>query len=243
MNLIARLVNGQEIDVAGFLFDMDGTLLDSIASIEDAWAAWAAEWGVDPSPPLPHGVTAASLIAHLGVPAERRAAAQRSLAQIEARPGQRIALKQGAGDLLEAVPRERWGIVTSAARSVAHARLTAAGIRPPHVLVTGDDVDAGKPAPDPFSLGMARLSPPGTPEGPIVAVEDTVVGAESARAAGCLVVAVEGTATDRELTATAHVVVASLACLVARVRGGGLRVSIERPPAGGSRVAGALPER
>src|SRR5262245_33957690 len=38
--------------IEAVLLDMDGTLVDSDAAVERAWAAWAREYGVDPTAAL-----------------------------------------------------------------------------------------------------------------------------------------------------------------------------------------------
>ena len=65
---------------AAFLFDMDGTLLDSIPSANRAWSKWAAEHGVDFEEMRKHmhGMRAVETIkrwgpAHLDVEAEYEA--------------------------------------------------------------------------------------------------------------------------------------------------------------------------
>lgn len=53
-----------------FLFDMDGTILNSIAAAERVWGAWAWKFGLDPEAFLPtiHGRRASETIASLGLP-------------------------------------------------------------------------------------------------------------------------------------------------------------------------------
>jgi len=53
-----------------FLFDMDGTVLNSIAAAERIWAAWALRHGVDVDTFLPtiHGVRAIDTINRLALP-------------------------------------------------------------------------------------------------------------------------------------------------------------------------------
>ena len=53
-----------EKSYAAFLFDMDGTLLSSIAAAERVWSAWAERHGIDVAAFLPtiHGVRAADTI-------------------------------------------------------------------------------------------------------------------------------------------------------------------------------------
>jgi len=55
---------------AAFLFDMDGTILTSIASAERTWSAWAIAHGLDVATFLPtiHGVRTVETIRHLGLP-------------------------------------------------------------------------------------------------------------------------------------------------------------------------------
>ncbi|HUR90024.1 MAG TPA: HAD hydrolase-like protein, partial [Ramlibacter sp.] len=55
---------------AAFLFDMDGTLLDSSAVVERVWLSWAREHGVDPQALLKalHGVRAEDTIRRFAGP-------------------------------------------------------------------------------------------------------------------------------------------------------------------------------
>ena len=55
---------------AAFLFDMDGTLLSSIACAERVWARWAGRHGVDVASFLPtiHGMRAVETVRRLNLP-------------------------------------------------------------------------------------------------------------------------------------------------------------------------------
>ncbi|TIV05416.1 MAG: HAD family hydrolase, partial [Mesorhizobium sp.] len=55
---------------AAFLFDMDGTVVNSIAAAERVWADWARRQGLDVAAFLPtiHGVRAIETIAQLALP-------------------------------------------------------------------------------------------------------------------------------------------------------------------------------
>jgi beta-phosphoglucomutase-like phosphatase (HAD superfamily) len=53
--------------------------------------------------------------------------------------------------------------------------------------VAGDDVTHGKPHPEPYLTGAARL---GVDPRACIALEDSPTGARSAQAAGCVVVAI-----------------------------------------------------
>jgi beta-phosphoglucomutase-like phosphatase (HAD superfamily) len=56
------------------------------------------------------------------------------------------------------------------------------------VVVTGEQVEQGKPHPEPYLTAAAAL---GVPPGECLAIEDSNTGAKSAEAAGCLVLFVE----------------------------------------------------
>jgi HAD superfamily hydrolase (TIGR01509 family) len=184
--------------VGAVLFDMDGTIVDSDAAVERAWTTWAAEHGLQPHQALAiaHGSTAertvVRLLPHLR-PAEVLVAAARQLTlqyedltDVRALPGARelIAALDGWG-----LP---WAVVTSADFRLAKARLGAAGIDPP-VLVTSEDVLAGKPDPEGYLLAAVRLR---ARPGECLVVEDAEVGLAAARAAGAMTAALRGLSGD-----------------------------------------------
>ena len=198
-----------ELHAAELLFDLDGTLIDSIPAVEDAWRQWAAAESIAvPSGTVFHGRTARSLVASM-VPPERVEAALARLGELEQHSLVPVVMMAGARDLLATIPAGRWAIVTSAARPVAKARIAAAGVPLPHVLVSGDDVTHGKPHPEPFLSAQRRARS----LHPALAVEDTVAGLTSARAAGCTTIGITGTATLGELLPHADAVIESLADL------------------------------
>jgi sugar-phosphatase len=170
-------------DYAAFLFDMDGTILTSIIAAERVWADWARSHGLDVDVFLPtiHGKRSVDTVRGLGLPdIDAEAEAHRiTLAEIEDVDG--IEAIAGVAAFLATLPAERWAIVTSAPRALAQARIAAAGLPPPPVLVAAEDVKHGKPAPDPFLLGAEKLGM--RPEECLV-FEDTLAGLQSAAAAG-----------------------------------------------------------
>ncbi|GAA4387088.1 HAD-IA family hydrolase [Tsukamurella soli] len=87
----------------------------------------------------------------------------------------------GAAALTRSLPMDRWAIVTSGTRAIAAARLAAAGITTPHVVVTAENVANGKPAPDPYMLAAARLQ---RPPAMCAVFEDAPAGVTAARRAG-----------------------------------------------------------
>ena len=170
-------------DYAAFLFDMDGTILTSIIAAERVWADWARSHGLDVDVFLPtiHGKRSVDTVRGLGLlDIDAEAEAHRiTLAEIDDVDG--IEAIAGVAAFLATLPAERWAIVTSAPRALAQARIAAAGLPLPPVLVAAEDVKHGKPAPDPFLLGAAKLGM--RPEECLV-FEDTLAGLQSAAAAG-----------------------------------------------------------
>ena len=76
--------------------------------------------------------------------------------------------------------------VSNSGRAIVDANLEALGIRDTLAFsISLNDVSAGKPDPEPFREAVRRLA---LPAATIVAVEDSVAGARSAREAGLYVV-------------------------------------------------------
>jgi len=177
---------------AAFVFDMDGTLINSIASANRVWTRWAESHGLDPVPVLRamHGVRAVETIRRLNVPgmdAEYEAAV---LTQAEIDDIDGILPIKGARELLQDLPPERWAIATSAPRELAVKRLAAAGIPKPRTFITADDVTRGKPAPDCFTMAARHLE---VPASECLVWEDSIAGVEAAVAAGSDVMVISAT--------------------------------------------------
>ena len=174
---------------SAFLFDMDGTLLTSIAAAERVWGTWAQRQGLDPIAFLPtmHGQRAIDTIRRLDLPGLDPELEAAAVTQAEIEDVQGVVAIAGAAEFLAALPSDRWAIVTSASRMLAERRLEAAGLSVPRVIVTGDDVAIGKPDPQCFLLGAKRL---GVPVADCLVFEDVEAGLRAGRAAGADVIAV-----------------------------------------------------
>ncbi|MGH8853022.1 MAG: HAD-IA family hydrolase [Telluria sp.] len=187
-----------------FLFDMDGTILTSIKSAERVWTAWAIRNGLDPESFVPtiHGKRTEDTIRHLGLPGVDPAAEAMGIALAEIEDVHDIEEIAGVGRFLASLPPERWAIVTSASRALATARIAAAGLPLPPLLVSADDVKRGKPAPDPFLLGAQKL---GVAPQSCLVFEDTSIGLQAAEAAGMDSIVVTATHTHPVETLSAGV--------------------------------------
>lgn len=168
------------------LFDMDGTLIDSTTAVRRAWRRWADEEGIEVARLAgTSGLPARRIVTDL-VPPERveqalaryTHIATHDLDGVEVLPGTPAALTATAG---------HQAIVTSSSRDVTTARMAAARLALPEVVVTAEDVPDGKPHPAAYLLAAARL---GVDPRRCLVVEDTDIGVTSGVAAGCAVLGV-----------------------------------------------------
>jgi len=177
----------------GFLFDLDGTLVDSLPAVERSWINWALSWGVNPQDVLAfiHGKQAITSLRHF-MEGESEETIQKEflkLEQIEATDTEGVTALPGAHLLLSELNRQNipWAIVTSGSMPVASARHKAAHLPEPEVFITAEQVKHGKPQPDAYLLGAEGL---GLAPEDCVVVEDAAAGVMAGLAAGCKVIAV-----------------------------------------------------
>lgn len=199
---------------SALLFDLDGVLADSTPSVTRAWSAWARRVGLDPEELLPkvHGRRAIETIraARPELDAEAELA---TLIADETTDNDDTKEIPGARALVSALPAESWAIVTSGLREVATARLVAAGIPLPRIMITAESIERGKPDPDCYLRGAAAL---GAAPSDCIVVEDAPIGATAARAAGMRLIALTTTHRAEQLT-PADLVVPDLTHLVVHV--------------------------
>jgi len=207
---------------AAFLFDMDGTVLDSIAAAERVWGDWARRHGLDVETFLPtiHGVRAEETIrsqnlADIDVAQEIDAILRAEIADMEG-----VIPIPGAEAFLRALPTDRWAVVTSAPRELALLRMAAAGLPIPAVLVTAEDVTRGKPAPDGYALAAQRL---GVTADACLVFEDAPAGLLAGEAAGADVLVI--TVTHRHDFQTTHPTLADYERVRIEIDQDGLRLA------------------
>jgi sugar-phosphatase len=169
------------IEIKALLFDNDGVLVDSVANVEKCWEKWAQEFGIKGLNVASfHGTRAQDTVLSL-VGQERFEEANNRINELEQLSAHETVAMPGARELLPFLPVDRWTICTSANSRLGRARLEGAGLPIPKHLVTGDDVERGKPAPDPYLLGASRL---GFSASDCAVFEDAQAGALAAKAAG-----------------------------------------------------------
>jgi len=182
---------------AAVLWDMDGTLVDTepywiaeeFALVEAHGGTWSNEHA--------HALVGNDLIVsatyirrHGGVDLEPEQIVDLLLDGVVRRITEHIPWRPGARELLEAlvdagVP---CALVTMSYRRLAQAVVSSLPDGTFVTLVTGDEVENGKPHPEPYLVAAARL---GVAAVDCVAIEDSPTGVASAEAAGVAVIAVE----------------------------------------------------
>ncbi len=206
---------------AAFLFDMDGTILNSTEAAERVWGDWARRHGLDVAAFLPtmHGKRAIETVRKLGLPGvdPQREADAITLAETADVAG--IHAIEGAPVFLASLPRQRWAIVTSSPLALAMRRIEAAGIPLPDTIISAEDVSHGKPAPDCFLLAAKRL---GVDARDCLVFEDAVPGILAAEAAGAELAVV--TATHRHGMQTPHASISDYTGLRALADAQGIRL-------------------
>jgi mannitol-1-/sugar-/sorbitol-6-phosphatase len=174
----------------GFIFDMDGTLVDSSAKVELIWRLWCERHEIDLASvmAIQQGVrsedTIMRIAPHLDIAAECA-----WIDELEATDCDGIHPVAGAVQLLKQIPDARWTIATSACIRPATARLEHCRIPIPDTMVCAEQVKQGKPDPQIYQLAAQRL---GFHPSHCIAFEDAPAGVASAIAAGCRVIQIGG---------------------------------------------------
>jgi HAD superfamily hydrolase (TIGR01509 family) len=217
-----------------FLFDLDGTLIDSVYQHVIAWRAALSEIGIDLSVWLIHrrigmsgGLFVHALLRETGrslSPQDIRdlqlahaAEYRKQMASVTALPGAR--------ELLAALTAAgvRWGIATSGYAATARPALELLGLPEDTPMVTRDLVRHAKPDPDLFVAAAALL---GVDPRHTMVVGDSVWDLLAARRAGALGIGLQSGGYGREELerAGAYRVYADPAEMLARLDEAGVRL-------------------
>jgi HAD superfamily hydrolase (TIGR01509 family) len=180
------------------LFDLDGTLVDSVYQHVLAWQETLGEAGIDLSGWRIHrrigmsgGLLVNALLRETGrrMTADEVARLQRRHAEAYVRRAAQVRPLPGARELLTHLSDVGgpWAIATSGGAGTARPALALLGLGPDAPVVTRDEVERAKPDPDLFIAAAARL---GVQVSASVVVGDSVWDLLAARRAGALGVGV-----------------------------------------------------
>lgn len=184
-----------EILPSGVLWDMDGTIVDTepywMQAEEELFQEFGLSWTHEDSlqvvgASLSHA--AQVFIAH-GVPMEESAIIDRLTTQVMNQIAIAVPWRPGARELLAELLEA--GIpcclVTMSYRRMAQLVSDAIGFPAFAAVIGGDDVVNGKPHPEPYIMGAAKL---GVPVTECIAIEDSYTGLASAVASGAVTIGV-----------------------------------------------------
>ncbi|GAA5893418.1 hypothetical protein JCM5296_004870 [Sporobolomyces johnsonii] len=142
-----------------------------------------------------------------------------------------IRILPGVRRLIDSLPKERFAVATSSAKTYANGALARAGIKRPKVTVTADDprLENGKPHPDPFLLAAKDL---GIPIEKCLVFEDSPSGIKAGVASGARTIAICTSHPVEKINSQgAHYIVPSLDCVFARKnKDGSIHITIDAHP-------------
>ena len=186
-----------KIDCRGILFDLDGVLVDSTPAVARVWTIWARKHGFDPEETVrkAHGRPSIASIREL-LPNADHDAENAEVERMEIEDVSDVIPLPGTVELLAALPRDTWTVVTSCTRALALVRLRVAGLPVPEKMITSTDIVNGKPHPEPYVKGAQLL---GIRSSDCIVFEDAPAGIRSGKAAGSRVIAFQTTERDELL--------------------------------------------
>ncbi|GAA5229043.1 HAD family hydrolase [Paeniglutamicibacter antarcticus] len=187
-------VRSPNTSIQGVLWDMDGTLLDTEPYWMAAEAALVAEFGGQWSEEEAMALVgnalpdAAAVLQRAGVGLDARQIIDRLLTEVLIGVRRHVAWRPGALELLQELHEAKipCGLVTMSEEPLAALVLEQL----PHEYfafrVTGEMVARGKPHPDPYLLGLAKLGSRvhGLDPRRVIGLEDSAPGIASAAASG-----------------------------------------------------------
>jgi HAD superfamily hydrolase (TIGR01509 family) len=209
---------------AALIFDLDGTLVDTVETRIQAWLAVFEEEGI----PAGHE----QLEPMIGMDGRKLARDLAAAAGIELAPGRDEAIDRRSGEIYEILNRDPrplpgarellislderatpWSIATSSRREQVTASVEALRLPRPPTIVDGSRVECAKPAPDLLLVAAAEL---GVDPAEAWCVGDSTWDMRAALAAGMVPVGVTTGAVDASALrdAGASVTISSLTELI-----------------------------
>ncbi|EXL62395.1 glycerol 3-phosphatase 1 [Fusarium oxysporum f. sp. radicis-lycopersici 26381] len=182
----------QELTFDGFLFDMDGTIIDSTEAVVKHWETIGNEIGVAPEVILEtsHGRRSIDILKILAPEKANWDYVRDMEGRLPKYHGHEAVEIPGARSMLEALIARSspWAIVTSGTVPLVTGWLRARDLPTPPSdhLVTAESVENGKPDPACYRLGRERLGLQAE-DAQVLVLEDSPAGIRAGKAAGCKV--------------------------------------------------------
>jgi HAD superfamily hydrolase (TIGR01509 family) len=194
-----EVLSGPVVELShAIVLDMDGLMVDTEPLSRQAWDQVLAELGCEPLDDAFYRSligrrlreTAETIADHYGLALEPSELAWRKEAAFSEIRDAGIPVLPGLYELLSVLDQRDicWGVATSTPRHIAEQILSQIGVLEScQALAAGDEVANGKPAPDVYLLAAERLH---APADHCLAIEDSTLGCQAARAAGMTVIAI-----------------------------------------------------
>ncbi|TQN72243.1 Glycerol-1-phosphate phosphohydrolase 1, partial [Colletotrichum shisoi] len=180
----------QRITFDGFLFDMDGTIIDSTEAVVKHWHTVGNEIGVAPDVILEtsHGRRSIDILRILAPEKANWEYTREMEGRLPRLYGKDAVEIPGARALLDALIEKKapWAIVTSGTEPLVGGWLNVLQLPQPEHLVTAESVENGKPDPTCYLIGREKLGLQ-DPSKQILVLEDSPAGIRAGKAAGCKV--------------------------------------------------------
>ncbi|KAF4951873.1 hypothetical protein FGADI_7166 [Fusarium gaditjirri] len=196
----------QELTFDGFLFDMDGTIIDSTEAVVKHWETIGNEIGVAPEVILEtsHGRRSIDILKILAPEKANWDYVCDMEGRLPKYHGHEAVEIPGARSMLEALIARSspWAIVTSGTVPLVTGWLRARDLPTPPSdhLVTAESVENGKPDPACYFLGRERLGLQAE-DAQVLVLEDSPAGIRAGKAAGCKVLGLVTSHTVEQVTA------------------------------------------
>lgn len=182
----------QELTFDGFLFDMDGTIIDSTEAVVKHWESIGNDIGVDPEVILEtsHGRRSIDVLKILAPEKANWEFVQHMEGLLPKNYGHIAVEIPGARTMLDDIIAlsGRWAIVTSGTVPLVTGWLKARSLPQPNAdhLITAESVKNGKPDPACYRLGRSRLGLDDE-AAQVLVLEDSPAGIRAGKDAGCKV--------------------------------------------------------
>ncbi|KAI9167023.1 Glycerol-1-phosphate phosphohydrolase 1 [Paramyrothecium foliicola] len=180
----------QQVAFDGFLFDMDGTIIDSTPAIVKHWHNIGKEIGVEGAVILEtsHGRRSIDVLKILAPEKATWDYVRHMEGLLPKLYGEDAIEIPGARSLLDTLVSggSPWAIVTSGTEPLVTGWLERLELATPEHLVTAESVQDGKPDPTCYLMGRAKLGLEGASK-QVLVLEDSPAGIKAGKAAGCKV--------------------------------------------------------